>query len=98
MKAEIFSYQKWISGTDGNQISAFLNKSLIEAGFKIITYTSHAFSPQGYTALWLIAESHLALHTFPEENKSYIELSSCNKEKNKTFKKRVEKRYPSTEQ
>ena len=26
-------------------------------------------------------ESHFAIHTFPEENKTYIELSSCNEEK-----------------
>ena len=31
-----------------------------------------------YTKLWLLGESHLALHTFPEENKDYVELSSCN--------------------
>lgn len=38
----------------------------------------HHFEPQGYTAVWLLAESHCALHTFPEENKAYVELSSCN--------------------
>lgn len=27
--------------------------------------------------LWLLAESHFAIHTFPEENKMYIEISSC---------------------
>ena len=37
----------------------------------------HYFTPYGYTALFLLAESHFALHTFPEENKTYIELSSC---------------------
>ena len=39
----------------------------------------HSFQPQGYTAIWLLAESHFAIHTFPEENKTYIELSSCNR-------------------
>ena len=40
----------------------------------------HAFEPIGWTGIWLLAESHLAIHTFPEENKTYIEISSCNKE------------------
>lgn len=50
------------------------------SGFGIIGFMEHFFEPQGYTGLWLISESHFAIHTFPEENKTYIELSSCNKE------------------
>jgi len=37
----------------------------------------HFFNPFGYSALWLLSESHFAVHTFPEHNQSYIELSSC---------------------
>lgn len=51
---------------------------LLGAGFTILNFVEHHFQPQGYTALWLLAESHCALHTFPEEERSYIELSSCN--------------------
>ncbi len=94
MKAEIFNYQKWIFITDNTYLVKQLQNALLIADFKIITFVEHHFSPQGYTALWLIAESHLALHTFPEENKSYVELSSCNKEKNETFKKWIEKEFP----
>ncbi len=50
------------------------------AGFNILCFTDHHFTPQGYTALWLLTESHFAVHTFPEFGKSYIELSSCNLE------------------
>lgn len=53
---------------------------LIEAGFNILCFTDHHFQPQGYTALWLLTESHFAAHTFPEHGKTYIELSSCNLE------------------
>nr|DAO98746.1 MAG TPA: S-adenosylmethionine decarboxylase [Caudoviricetes sp.] len=28
--------------------------------------------------MWLLTESHFAVHTFPEFGKTYIELSSCN--------------------
>ena len=40
----------------------------------------HHFEPQGYTALYLLAESHFAVHTFPEFGRTYYELSSCNME------------------
>lgn len=35
------------------------------------------FDPFGYTAMFLLSESHLAIHTFPERGKTYIELTSC---------------------
>ena len=35
------------------------------------------FEPIGYTALFLLSESHFAIHTFPEHNQTYIELTSC---------------------
>lgn len=45
----------------------------------------HYFEPQGYTCLWLLSESHFAIHTFPEANKTYIELSSCNRQMYENF-------------
>ena len=56
-----------------------IQESLTESGFTILNFVEHAFQPQGYTCLWLLGESHAAMHTFPEENKTYIELSSCAK-------------------
>jgi S-adenosylmethionine/arginine decarboxylase-like enzyme len=50
---------------------------LLSSNFKVLKRVSHNFSPYGFTALFLLSESHLAIHTFPEENKTYIELSSC---------------------
>lgn len=50
---------------------------LRHAGFQILASTEHHFDPQGYTRLELLAESHFAVHTFPEANISYFELSSC---------------------
>ena len=85
MKAEIFNYKKWINKTNSHEITSCLNTLLLQSDFVIINFVEHKFNNEGYTALWLIAESHLAVHTFPEENKSYIELSSCNKTKNKKF-------------
>jgi len=57
------------------------SERLVKAGFNVLNSVEHNFKPQGYTVLFLLAESHLAIHTFPEENKTYIELSSCVKDK-----------------
>jgi len=78
MKAEIFNFSMWINIVDPLILTTKFEKLLIDSGFTIIDYVEHKFKPFGYTGLWLLAESHFALHTFPEEGKSYIELSSCN--------------------
>lgn len=41
-------------------------RDLKKAGFAILRFMDWEFTPQGYTALWLLAESHFAVHTFPE--------------------------------
>tara|TARA_Y100000992_G_scaffold264994_1_gene202083 strand:+ start:1125 stop:1568 length:444 start_codon:yes stop_codon:yes gene_type:complete len=42
----------------------------------------HKFKPYGMTALYLLAESHFAIHTWPEKKKICLDLFSCSK-KNK---------------
>lgn len=77
MKAQMFNYNFWVDCTDPKELAKKYRKLLKESGFKILKTIHHHFQPYGYTALFLLSESHLAIHTFPEENKTYIELSSC---------------------
>jgi len=86
MKAEIFNISGWINSVDELVIKSYFDKLLEKSGFTILNYQSHQFKPIGFTGLWLLSESHFAVHTFPEEQKSYIELSSCNFEFYKKFK------------
>ncbi len=79
MKAQIINFNDWIQITEIASLKKELESLLVSSGYTIVNYAEHRFSPHGFTSVWLLAESHLALHTFPEENKSYIELSSCNK-------------------
>lgn len=85
MKAEIFNLRVWIQGADERYIKTNLDKILKESELTVLGDMEKQFSPYGYTKLWLLAESHLAIHTFPEENKTYIELSSCHSGKQNTF-------------
>lgn len=57
-------------------VAAFDNL-LREAGFSVLGTMAYNFQPFGFTGIWLLAESHFAIHTFPEEGKTYFELSSC---------------------
>lgn len=85
MKAEIFKHSQWIQETNPNKLREKFSELLYLSNFGVLNFQEHYFKPQGWTGLWLLSESHFAIHTFPEENKSYIELSSCNKEKHIFF-------------
>lgn len=85
MKAKIWNDKKWIKEVNPETLRNKFSDLLYDSGFSVLNFQEHYFEPKGYTALWLLGESHFAIHTFPEENKTYIELSSCNKEKHIYF-------------
>jgi len=77
MKAKIYNHKIWVTETNPQKLNHYIGKLLKNSGFKIIGTLEYHFHPQGYTSIFLLSESHCAIHTFPERQKSYIELSSC---------------------
>jgi S-adenosylmethionine decarboxylase len=62
--------------------NAQLSESLLQRIAAALEYTVvgkqfHQFSPQGLTGVLLLSESHIAIHTWPEERYVVIELLSC---------------------
>lgn len=51
---------------------------LADAGLQVLGERCHAFEGGGVTALWLLAESHLAVHTWPELRSVSLDLYVCN--------------------
>jgi S-adenosylmethionine decarboxylase proenzyme len=55
--------------------------SIIEkCNLTILNSQKHQFEPYGLTCLYLLAESHLAIHTWPENNNFSLDVHSCNSE------------------
>ena len=48
-----------------------------QAGLHVVDSVTHLFSPQGISAALLLSESHVAMHTWPEEGGGYITLTTC---------------------
>ncbi len=48
------------------------------ANVTVVGSMDHLFSPQGYTAVLVLEESHLSIHTWPEHGYVSIDLYSCN--------------------
>jgi len=59
----------------------FIESSLINAtkasGATIISHNFHKFSPYGVSGVVVIAESHVAIHTWPEYNYAAVDIFTC---------------------
>lgn len=81
MKTRLWRDQFFIKETDPDTLRRFFDKLLTDAGLTVVGFTEKHFEPHGYTAVWILAESHFAIHTFPEQGETACELSCCNLEK-----------------
>jgi len=68
---------------DGARLRLFGDRVVASLGLSVLGEPLwHAFPPRdgalgGHTGLWLLAESHLAMHSFPEACSLTIDLHSC---------------------
>lgn len=85
MQAKIWNFSEWIQETNPQKIRQMFDEWLRKAGFNILCFTDHHFSPQGYTALWLLTESHFAVHTFPEFGKHILNCQAATLNSTKNF-------------
>lgn len=58
-------------------VTGALRASVKQGMATLLGDISHKFTPQGVTALGLIAESHVAIHTWPECGYAAIDVFTC---------------------
>jgi S-adenosylmethionine decarboxylase len=66
---------------DGAALSALCEERAVHAGLTVVGRQFHAFAPQGdagITGVLLLAESHLAVHTWPELRAVTLDVFVCN--------------------
>lgn len=51
--------------------------AITEAGGTYVTDIFHAFHPHGLSGMIVIAESHVAIHTWPEHRFAAVDIFSC---------------------
>ncbi len=60
---------------------AFLRTSITSAaklaGATLLNLITHRFEPQGVTGLGLLAESHISIHTWPENGYAAVDVFTC---------------------
>lgn len=58
-------------------LEQIVREAVLLSGATIVQTCFHAFSPIGLTGVVIIAESHVAIHTWPEHNAICIDFFSC---------------------
>lgn len=65
----------FLNDLDG--IQTLMEQAARFSGATIIDSRFHRFNPQGISGVVIIAESHLAIHTWPEFNYASIDIYTC---------------------
>ena len=61
-------------------VTPLMNSIIESCKLNVVGMCSHQFQPIGCTLLYLLAESHFSIHTFPERGSCSIDLFTCNLE------------------
>ena len=62
---------------DESFLRCTLNRAAKLAKATVLNLISNNFEPQGVTAIALLAESHISIHTWPESNYSAVDIFTC---------------------
>jgi S-adenosylmethionine decarboxylase len=62
---------------DAELLMNSLKQAAKSAKMTILGEESYKFTPQGFTGLLLLSESHISIHTYPERGYAAIDVYTC---------------------
>gem|GEM_PF-1022115 len=62
---------------DFSKLDAAMHEAIEASGATVISASRHVFPGGGLTGLYLLAESHASLHTYPEHNSCFVDIFTC---------------------
>jgi len=72
--------------TQANALRTLCIDAARESGLTVVGDSFHQFEPQGVTGTVLLAESHIAIHTWPEAGFVTVDVYVCNLQTDNTGK------------
>lgn len=63
---------------DADALAALCRRACVDAGLGVVAAAFHQFPGAGATGALVLAESHLAVHTWPELDAVTLDLYVCN--------------------
>lgn len=68
----------WISKNNIDYISQFFYDKILKYDLTILDFTKHEFSKDSFSLIYMLAESHISIHTWPEINYISLDIFVCN--------------------
>jgi S-adenosylmethionine decarboxylase len=65
----------WISKSA--HLAQVMNRIAEKCGFTVVNQAFHQFEPMGTTGVLVLSESHFSAHTYPENNRIYLDVFCC---------------------
>ncbi|WP_353190083.1 adenosylmethionine decarboxylase [Pandoraea pnomenusa] len=62
---------------DAPYLCSLLEAGIVRSGATLIKTVDFVFQPSGVTLLMLLAESHVSLHTYPDESRAFFDAFTC---------------------
>lgn len=75
-----------------------LHRAALDAGATILHERFHQFEPHGFTGYLLLAESHISIHTWPEERYAALDIFTCGPMQTKRILHRVRQTFQPVEE
>lgn len=67
---------------DEDFLKSLIERAAVAGGGSVLQTIGHSFEPQGVTAISLLAESHISIHTWPERAYAAVDVFTCGKDCN----------------
>ena len=77
MICDIKNIQNYELLNNVSKIRCILDNICENYNFTILNKIEHEFQPQGLTILYLLSESHISIHTFPEREYFALDIYTC---------------------
>ncbi|MEM2995724.1 MAG: adenosylmethionine decarboxylase [Candidatus Bathyarchaeia archaeon] len=59
------------------KLRVVLDRVVAKSGLHVVSSSFHQFEPQGVSAVYLLSESHLSIHTWPEHCYAALDIFTC---------------------
>lgn len=59
-------------------IKPLLDIIIEKCDLHVVAEAGHQFQPFGATYVYVLSESHMSIHTYPENNRAYMDIFCCN--------------------
>lgn len=77
MICDIKEIQEMSLLNDINSLKIIIDIICKKYDFHILQKIEHVFEPQGCTIIYMLSESHISIHTFPEKKYMALDIYTC---------------------